>query len=372
MELDDVKMKMLLDTKLTWYCAVLFGLEVRLGESPYKTAHTNGLEIVVDPDFWSGMSEREQIGLLMHELRHVTDLHGSRRMGREPMLWNIAADHVINLDIIAEGFTLPMLDKACCDPKYKDMAVEEVYELLLEDDPEQQCAMPDISDDAGDDSTGTGDSIETQVKDLVIQATQQAEMIERKTGAGHIPGHIKRMVNEWLNPVLPWDTVLRRYMSAKAKEDYSWARPSRRYLSQKLYVPSLYSEAMGPINIYIDASGSVSDEMFAMQVSQMKWIHHNLRPSEMKIIVFNTRITEEYLFLPHEKLSIEFTGYGGTNVSEIVKHMESNPAECHLVFTDGYFNLVPLDQVSGNVLCCIYDNADFAWDKSEVIYLPKV
>lgn len=367
--LDNIKMKMLLNPKLTWYCAVLYGLNVTLEEIPSNTAMTNGIDIKISPNFWDQISDDEKVGLILHELRHITDLHWTRQGTRDTTVWNIAGDFVINNDITSEGFKIP--EGGLVNPEYKDMSVEEIYELLIEDmDNLPKLPMNDIGepDEASGEETG---SIHDQIKDLVIQATQQAQMQESKTGQGNIPMHIQRMVNEWLNPVLPWDTLLRRYMSAKSKEDFSWQRPSRRYLPHNLYMPSMYSESLGPINIYIDGSGSVSDEMFALQVGQFNWIHANLRPSELKIIVFDVVICDEFTFRPHEPVNITFNAGGGTCVIPVIEHMKNNPAECHLIFTDGHFTQLSLDEIKEDVICCIYDNDSFTWEGAETIYIPR-
>lgn len=373
----DIRMKMVTDQRMMWYSSVLFGLDITLGESPYGTAHTDGTNIVIDPKFWDSLAMPNQIGLILHELRHITDLHKHRKGTRDAKLWNVACDHVINLDIVAAGFTLPLpSNQCCCDPRFKGMAAEEVYEVLID---EQSDEEPDIDDmDDGEDSEGGSGSEPSSiddVKDLVIQATQRVEMAERQgQTVGVIPGDIKRLVNAWLNPVLPWDTVLRRYMSAKAKEDYSWQRPSRRYISQGMYMPSLYSDAMGAVHVFIDASGSVSEEMFAMQVGQIKWIHTNLRPSELRIITFDTAISSEYVFTPTQPLEVDFRGGGGTDVTAIVEYMEKNPCEVNLVFTDGYFIKRDLSAAAkqGDVLALIYNNPEFTWDHAEVVLLPKL
>jgi predicted metal-dependent peptidase len=53
--------------------------------------------------------------------------------------------------------------------------------------------------------------------------------------------------------------VLREFVAATARNDYSWARPNRRFVSQGLYLPGLRSEELGSVVLAVDTSGSISE-----------------------------------------------------------------------------------------------------------------
>lgn len=380
----DLKMQMAVDPELLFYTSVLYGLELEFGETKFNTAQVEGTKITFTEDFLMEIVPDERLGLLLHEVRHITDLHEFRRAERDPKVWNAACDFVINGDIIASGYKLPKLEHACYDKKYANMAAEEIYEDLIQNQPNAAPMIADVNGDGSGDSaepgseggsgsqpqTGTGDSPEDEIKDLLIQAVQIAQQ-GSESAAGNIPAHILRMVNEWLNPVVPWQNILQRYMSQKSKEDYSWQRPSRRYIAHKLYVPSLYSEQLGPIHFFIDGSCSVSDKMFDMQVGQIKWIKHNLNPKEIRIIVFNTKIIDEFIFDEHTPIDVAFKARGGTAIGEVVTYMEENKCECNIVLTDGYFTWVDCSKVPDDLLWLIYNNPPFKAPQGETITLPK-
>lgn len=372
--IDDIKMKLLFRDDMLWYTEVLYGLEVELGESLYGTAHTDGLSITVDPKFWGELTDDNKLWLLVHELRHVTDMHQMRRGTRDPILWNQAGDHVINLDLKAMGLLQPNYDWILCDSAYANMSVEDVYEILInKEDNDDENKMPDIPDGSGEDNPDQSPegSVADQIKDLIIQATLSAKKAEASSGKriGNIPADILRQVEEWTNPVLHWTAILRKYMSARAKNAQTWKRPNRRLQAQRLYTPTRYSKEMGVINVFIDASCSVSDDRFSMQYGQLKWIHTNLKPKELRVIIFNTRIVSTHVFKPHEKLDVDLTGRGGTSVSEVVKYMEENPSEVNLIFTDGYFSLPSLANVKSDIIAMIYDNKNFEWEQTKVLYV---
>ena len=81
------------------------------------TAATDGERIFVNPEFFSGMTIVEQEGVLLHEVLHAALLHVPRRGGRDPMIWNIAADIVVNGIITDEGYVAACRGGARCQPQ---------------------------------------------------------------------------------------------------------------------------------------------------------------------------------------------------------------------------------------------------------------
>ena len=350
-ELSDLKMRFVLNPDMLFYTTVMYSLNICISED-VSTAATNGVYIKLNPRFLASLKPKEQEFLMAHEIMHVCYEHALRADGRNHEKWNIANDHVINLELIEYG--LPMIEGGYADPKYKGMSSEEVY-LLLPEPPE---------DYEGDLIPNEDAEAKELIKDALIQAVQQAQMSNQM---GKVPLAIQRKVEEWLNPVLPWYTILRKYMNAKNKEDYSWAK--RNMLFRDRYLPSLYSEQAGPIHFFIDGSCSVSDEMFSMQVNQIRWVKRNLNPKEIRIIVFNTEIVDVFTFGDHQKMKVDFHARGGTHIGEIVEYMEENKAEANIIFTDGWFEHLPMSHIK-EVVWCIYNNPTFEYASGKVIYIP--
>jgi predicted metal-dependent peptidase len=89
-------------------------------------------------------------------------------------------------------------------------------------------------------------------------------------GRGDLPGGLGRAVGDVLHPPADWRAVLREFVSAHAKNDFSWARPNRRLLAQGLYLPGLHSEELGDVVLAVDTSGSISEQLlgaFAAEVN---------------------------------------------------------------------------------------------------------
>jgi len=63
------------------------------------TLSTDGRNMWVNPTFWAGLTLPLKIAALAHEIGHKMLLHSTRRGSRNPMLWNIAADYVVNASL---------------------------------------------------------------------------------------------------------------------------------------------------------------------------------------------------------------------------------------------------------------------------------
>ncbi|HEV2474217.1 MAG TPA: hypothetical protein VGS41_16185, partial [Chthonomonadales bacterium] len=95
------------------------------------TAATDGRDIYINQHFWAELTPAMRLGLMAHEVLHAALLHVPRRGAREPLLWNIAADIVVNGIILAqEGFELPAGHLR--DKELEQLSVEEIYHLLQE------------------------------------------------------------------------------------------------------------------------------------------------------------------------------------------------------------------------------------------------
>ena len=72
------------------------------------TAATDGRDIFFNKKFLESLTSSEQNALMLHEVLHMALLHVQRRQSRDPYIWNIAADIVVN-DLINETHLLNCL-----------------------------------------------------------------------------------------------------------------------------------------------------------------------------------------------------------------------------------------------------------------------
>lgn len=339
-----------------FFTTVLFSLKHQW-DYEIPTACTNGISVKFNPDFFMSLDAQERVFLLLHEAMHVAYLHIQRgSSGKyEPKRFNIAADHVINLMLKDRGFFMPKGGLA--DPQYRGMSTEEVY-ALLEDSDTSDFEM-DIEPMEGD----TESHVET-VNEILVRASVQSKMDADKQGT--IPGEIAVFIDKLINPTLPWNQILKKYLFARIKEDYSWSKPNKRFFPE-YYLPTLYSEGLGEIAIAVDTSGSVSDGEFSRFVSEIKSILKKLKPTSIKLIQFDTKITDVVSVKNVNQLdSVVFTGRGGTCMNPVIEYVTTNKPKVLLVFTDGHFGKA-FSKPPCDVVWLIHNNPTFTINFGKVI-----
>src|SRR5215469_10705806 len=95
-----------------WWASLYLNL-VRIETEAVPTMATDGSLLFYNPKFTESLSDKECIGVLLHETAHCVLLHVYRRKYREPRQWNIAADKAVNAVLLAANVTLP---KDCVPP----------------------------------------------------------------------------------------------------------------------------------------------------------------------------------------------------------------------------------------------------------------
>ena len=129
----DIKRKIL--TKYSRFGSVLASAKIEYRDDlPFHTAATDGKNIYVDPKYFESLSENDRMFIISHEVIHIlwmhmyrlTDKNGQKR---DPELWNIATDAIINANLERDGFTIK--EGYVNMPEALNYSAEEFYEILL-------------------------------------------------------------------------------------------------------------------------------------------------------------------------------------------------------------------------------------------------
>jgi predicted metal-dependent peptidase len=246
------------------------------------TLATDGKELHYNPEFVTGLSFDELVGVLVHEVMHCALAHPFRRGHRDAKLWNIVCDLAINPILRDAGFTLPPCRLMPSEGSFAHLApgktAEEYYVDLLKAREEDHKGDGSPENDA-DDPGGCGEVIDAAADDPAASqamapewrvALVQAEVAAK--GRGELPAGLGRIVESTVNPPLDWKSVLREFVASSAKNDYSWIRPNRRFIAQGLYLPGLYSEELGEVVIAVDTSGSIHEAALAQFGEEVKGV----------------------------------------------------------------------------------------------------
>ncbi|MFI6153359.1 hypothetical protein ACIBCA_11760 [Kitasatospora sp. NPDC051170] len=170
--------------------------------------------------------------ILGHEMLHAALRHGERRGGRDPFLFNVAADYVINGWLLEMGVG-DMPDGLLHDPQLKGMSAEEVYDFIVRDQRRiRRLATlagknrPDVLDAPLD--RGPRDFVD--LDDFYRRGLQQGfELHGRERGL--LPAGLVEEIRALAHPPLTWDAKLARWFDEFVPSPQpvrSYSRPARR------------------------------------------------------------------------------------------------------------------------------------------------
>lgn len=350
-----------------------------------KTAWTDGKTIGYNPEFIAGLTPREVQGVLAHEVLHCANGHVWRREQREKNKWNRAADYAINPIVIDSGMQLP--EGALVDQRFHGKAAEVIYHQLPDEvgcggkndshgktdgasgaapsggtgaegpdssTPGQAPAAPaqDGSGSGGGtppvNDPGEGDYGPGAIRDpepgtentkeeadwriATLQAAQAAK------SQGRLPASLDRLVETVRRGRLDWRAILRRFVQQSARCDYSWRLPNTRFLGMGLYMPALRSEAMPPLVVAVDTSGSIGSGEIDSFAAEINTIIAETRPERTHIVYIDAKVRRADTFEPDDPVVLNPLGGGGTDFRPAFQWVTDagiDPA-CLIYLTDLY------------------------------------
>lgn len=362
-----------------------------------STLATDGKHIFYNAEFIKKVGQEAVLFCYVHELYHCLFHHSgspdrSRKKDRDPHLWNLAGDYMINLDVKqAEIGQFPdeSIIKVCYDEKFDKMSTEEIYEKLAKN-PEQHQNQQTLDlhieiqvgeGDGGDqkkgkkggkkggDQSGDGESGQGNSQTITVtmdpeeyeefskkwqKSMQQAEAAHREAemrgqAAGSIPRGVQRMLDELRRPKIDWTRVLRNFSRNILKRAYSFKRPSKTNLNSRVVIPGFRSPVKRlEIHTAFDASGSVDREQFTIMVSELMGIMESHQDYKITAWCFDGDVIEESVteitktgsstLRDLEKFMKRTKGGGGTSFINNWYWMKRNKIKPKglIVFTDGY------------------------------------
>jgi predicted metal-dependent peptidase len=319
------------------------------------TAATDGRKFYYNSEFVNNLPLKQLEFLVGHEVLHAVYDHMGRRGDRDPKLWNIADDYCVNWDLTEQriGDKIPI---ALYDSKYKGMSAEEVYDDLYAnadkiDINELMKRLLDEHLDGNGDGDGDGDDndgngrpklsneekkqIRDEIREAVISAAQAS-------GAGNIPGGVKRLIKDLIEPVMNWRELLQQQIESTVKSDFTWARPSRRGWHTDAIMPGMKPGEQIDVVIGIDTSGSISDNDLKVFLSEIRGIMESYEEYSITVMGWDTEVHNVGVFTSDNLEDIsgfEPGGGGGTDPHCVWNYLQENNIEPKklIMFTDFCF-----------------------------------
>jgi predicted metal-dependent peptidase len=330
-------------------------------EDDVPTACTDGRNVKYGRAFTDKLSEPELRALILHENLHKAFRHLTmwKQLYKEhAQLANMACDYVINLmiddsDPTDQNVKLP--DCGLLDPKYRGWDSQRVFNDLKQQADKGSVHVKTKGDQVGrdvpvddtpslDDHDWEGaDEMSGEEKEVLARDIDQA-LRQGSILAGKMKGNMPREIKEALEAKVDWRQALREFVTSFCmdKDESTWRRPSRRWIGEDVYMPSLIGESVGRIVVAIDMSGSIGSDEISQFLGEIRSICENVKPEGIDVLYWDTRIAQ------HEKYeqdqlgallsSTKPRGGGGTSPSCIPQYINDKKikAECAVILTDGY------------------------------------
>jgi len=332
-------------------------LRITAADEFIPTAAVDGRNLYFNTQFFNAMDNKEIEFVIAHEILHMVFDHLTRREDRNPYLYNVACDYIVNNMLVRDRIgTKPKLVECFQDFKYDGWTSEEVYDELFENaekiDIDQLGEMLDEhfewgegpgsnNDSEGDtksESQAMSESEKQRIKDEIKEAMMAAA---QSAGAGNTPGEIQRLIKELTEPKMNWRQLLRQQIQSSIKSDYTFIRPSRKGWHTGAILPGMNFEETIDLCVAIDMSGSIGNAQAKDFLSEVKGIMDEYKDYKITVWCFDTKVYNEQEFSADTGDDIneyEVIGGGGTDFMvnwTYMKDQDIQPKK-FLMFTDGY------------------------------------
>ncbi|AUG75034.1 hypothetical protein CFP65_0048 [Kitasatospora sp. MMS16-BH015] len=292
-------------------------------------------------------SEEEWRFILAHEMLHAALRHMERCGGRDPYLFNVAADYVIN-GWLVEMDVGEMPEGLLHDPELKGLSAEEVYDRIVRDQRRIRRlatmagkGKPDV---LGEPLGPARDFVD--LDDFYRRGIQQGfDLHQRERGL--LPAGLVEEIRALAHPPVPWDARLARWFDEFVPSPVavrSFARPSRRQASTPeipragRYFPP-QEEARCTFGVVLDTSGSMDRRLLGLALGAIA-SYAAARDVPAARVVFCDAAPHDAGYLPPTEIAgrVRVRGRGGTVLQpgvDLLERAEDFPPTAPiLVITD--------------------------------------
>lgn len=309
-------------------------------------------EIYMNPS--AGLDEQECRFVMAHEILHVGLRHHARAEGRDPYLWNVACDYVINQWLMEMGLGAFPRVGGLYDPELKGLSAEAIYDRIVTD-------MRYYRKVATFRGVGLGDMLEPRTPDwwnrkdgvaldeFYRSALSQGLVYHEEQNRGLLPAGLVEEIKALAQPPIPWDVELAQWFDhyfSPIEKIRTYARVSRRQSStpdipRPRWVPNSGDEEGRTFGVVLDTSGSMDSKLLAKALGAIASYSISRDVPLVRVLFCDAAVYDQGYMAPEtiaDRVAVK--GRGGTVIQPAIDLLES--AEDFprkgplLIITDGY------------------------------------
>jgi len=350
-KISQAKAKLLVD--YPYFGTLASRVDLVLNEN-IESFKSDGKKLEYNDDYLADLNVDEIEFILANAAMHKTLAHDMRRQNRSGWLWQMATDIAINDMLLENGLEMPY--GAEYRKRFAGMYAEEIYEELKSDilrDDEDLEYEADDSDDVEkkenqeqdskqelDETKSSQETLESEILQEQLFAEEAIALLESKLKMGEAPESIERFFNLHGFAKINWREELRSALDRYFRDDYTLMPPSKKLLSQGIYLPSTISQTFRLV-IAVDSSGSVDEELLNEFLSEVNFLMMLTQNYQIDLLVCDDKVHSHKTFYSGDQLDVELQGGGGTDFRPVFKYIDENFDDVKLLlyFTDleGFF-----------------------------------
>jgi len=376
--------------KHPFYNSLLSSIDLEIDSTEkskkYGIFSPDNSSIIIDYNFASKELKKNKklfFYYIVHELLHIILKHKTRGIGKNNMRWQLATDMaveaVIHQDkVLNEIIQTPNQSKGIGKVyDYNDQvssSAEDFYRTLNISDldqlsetkgdneesenpkqaqKEKKCDTDNESEEENISKTQNGNlnnhewsmsdkdinEEENQINEKIMQAYQFIQMNEGLKGSGGVPGCFMEIIEGLTTPKTNLVHYINKIVQNFKKYSNTYKRGDRRYLYNKLIVPSkVKTYKHFKLLFYIDTSGSVGTKELQKCLSELYHIIKSLKSFEIDIVQSDVGIHDIYKVTDKTGLDLEkfltVKGRGGTEMKPLFDLLETDTYDFTLVSSD--------------------------------------
>ena len=286
-------------------------------------------QIYINPKFpwtYEGMQF-----VMAHELLHVGLRHEQRRQGRDPFLWNVACDYVINGWLVEMEVGAIPTDDLLLDPElgFERESAEAIYDRIVKDlrlmrRLAKARTMRGIgkTDILGERTPGWWLGPGCDLDAFYRRALTEGLDLHLRSGRrGLMPADFVEEVRALQHPPIPWDVQLGQWLDAffpPLERRRSFARMSRRQavtpdIPRPIWMNPPELMASRTFGVVLDTSGSMSPRLLAYALGAIASYAISREVLRVRVIQCDAR-PHDVGYVEPEALAgrVEVRGRGGT------------------------------------------------------------
>ncbi|MEV0091029.1 hypothetical protein [Streptomyces sp. NPDC050738] len=293
--------------------------------------------------------------VLGHEMLHAALRHGERRGARDPYLFNVAADYVVNGWLCEMGVG-EMPEGLLYDAGLKGLSAEEVYDRIVTDQRRHRRLATLRGKGVGD---ILGEPLAHQagrtvdLDEFYRRGLAQGFDLHTSGDRGFLPAGLIEEIRALAHPPVPWDAQLARWFDEfvpRPQPVRSFARPSRRQAATpdipragRYHPPEEIARCT--FGVVLDTSGSMSRTLLGKALGAIA-SYAEARDVPAARVVFCDAAAHDAGYLPPTEIAgrVRVRGRGGTELQpgiDLLQRAEDFPPGAPvLVITDGWCDVL--------------------------------